>query len=369
MGEIIRFFENYLKKPKLEKRTQIPFLPLSKKPSNYDLSLVLLELSFLLESGLNFIKALEVVISQTNNPKIKQALIEIKEAIEGGERIDKAFSKVGFFPEFFIEMLKLSQRGENLEKVLRIAGEYLQKTEETKSKVLTAIAYPLFVIFASFFALMVVIKLVIPKIASVLQSLGKELPLITKLLILFSQVISYLVYLLPLLLVFYIFKDKIIKREVLDKYLLRIPIFGHISLSYNLSRFAETLYMGLSSGIPMPKAIKLSLGSLSNSYIRSSLDGIDLELSKGKSLSLALREKGILPESFINLLAMGEKSGELEKSLKLLSSMYERQAEKTISFWLRFVEPIAMLFVALLVALVVLSVVLPLSEISTIRVR
>ncbi|MFN3947107.1 MAG: type II secretion system F family protein, partial [Aquificaceae bacterium] len=320
-------------------------LSIKPKVSYYDLSFILLELSMLLESGLSLVKALEVVESQVKEKSLKNALKEIRQSIEKGESIYRSFSKVGIFPEFFQEMLKVVQRGENLPYLLRIAGEYLQSTAETRTRILNAIAYPSFVIITSLLAVLVVVKFVIPKILLVLQGLGKELPLITKVLILFANLLSYLLYLVPLLVVFYFLREKILGKERWARYFLRLPVFGSLSLQYNVSRFAGTLHMALSSGIPITKAISLSIGSISNHYLRSSLVGIESEIAKGKSLSTLLRERGVFPETFINLLAIGERSGELERSLKALKEMYERQAQNTIAFWLRFVEPLAMLLV------------------------
>ncbi len=330
----------------------------------YELSLVLVELSTLMASGLSLINALRLIKDQTSNRAIKDGLDKVMQEIEKGRSLYRAFSEAGIFPEFFIEMLRTAESGENLKQVLKIAGQYLQKTVEARAKFFTAIAYPIFVIFASLLAVLVVVKVVVPKIAGVLESLGKELPLITKALVLFSVFLSYFVYLIPILAVLYVFRHRFIKKEFWDRYMLGVPILGRLSLYYNLSRFASSLYMSLSSNIPITRAIALSLGSISNVYLRASLIGVEQEVAKGKSLSLALRERRVLPETFLNLLAMGERSGELEKSLMMISELYERQAERVISFWLRFAEPLAMLVVGALVAVVVLSVVLPLSEIS-----
>ncbi len=330
----------------------------------YELSLTLLELSMLMASGLSLINALQLVRDQISNKKIKKALDKIVQEIERGKSIYGAFSKVGIFPEFFPEMLRTAEHGENLQYVLEIAGQYLQKTAEARKKLLTTFAYPLFVISASLLAVLVVVKVVVPKIASVLQGLGKDLPIITKMLVLFATLLGYLLYLLPLFVLLFFLRYKFIKRELWDSFLLKLPVFGRLSLYYNLSRFASTLHMALSSNIPIARAISLSVGSISNAYLRTSLKGIDQEVAKGRSLSSVLRERRVLPETFVNLLAMGERSGEMEKSLKMLSELYERQGDRVISFWLRFAEPLAMLVVGALVAVVVLSVVLPLSEIS-----
>ncbi|MCX8059628.1 MAG: type II secretion system F family protein [Aquificaceae bacterium] len=344
------------------KRVQIR---LKRGPSYEELSFALLELSMLLEGGLSLLKALEVLALQTSDTSLREALLKVKESIEKGQSIHRAFSQGGIFPEFFLEMLKTAERGENLSQVLRISGDYMQKVSDARARVLTALAYPLFVIFASLLAVLLVVRLVVPKIVGVLQSLGKELPLITKALLLFSEILSYLLYLLPVFLLLYAFRNRLVGKETWDRYWLKLPIVGRVSLCYNLSRLAGTLLMAISSGIPITRAISLSLGSLTNAYLRSSLLGVEQEVSKGRSISSSLRERRVLPETFLNLLSMGEKSGELEKSLKMLQEMYERQAERAVGFWLRFAEPVAMLVVGALVALVVLSVVLPLSEIST----
>ncbi|MCS7196105.1 MAG: type II secretion system F family protein [Aquificaceae bacterium] len=340
-------------------------IKLRRGASYEELSFVLFELSMLLEGGLNLLKALEVLASQTTDRTLREALLRVKESIEKGQSIHRAFLHAGVFPEFFLEMLKTAERGENLSQVLRIAGEYMRKVSETKSKVLTALAYPSFVIVASLLAVLVVVRVVVPKIVGVLQSLGKELPFITKALLLFSELLSYFLYLLPVFLLFYAFRHRLVRRETWDRYWLRLPLIGRVSLCYNLSRLAGTLLMAISSGIPITKAISLSLGSLTNAYLRSSLSGVEEEVSRGRSISSALKDRRVLPETFLNLLSMGERSGELEKSLKMLQELYERQAERAVAFWLRFAEPIAMLVVGALVAVVVLSVVLPLSEIST----
>ncbi|MCS6957057.1 MAG: type II secretion system F family protein [Aquificaceae bacterium] len=332
--------------------------------SSQDLSFLLLELYMVLEGGLDLLKALEVVASQTPEKRLREALMKVKASLEKGYSVHRAFYEAGVFPDFFVEMLKVAERGENLKHVIRIAGEYLQKTAETRMKVLTTLTYPSFVILASLLAVFVVVKVVVPKIVSVLQGLGKELPLITKALILFSELLSYILYAFPLLLVLFVLRYRIVGREVWDRYWLYVPIFGKVSLYYNLSRFAGTLLMSLSSGIPITRALTLSVGSFNNAYLRASLRGVEVEVAKGRSMSSVLRDRGVLPDNFVNLLSMGERSGELERSLKMLQELYEHQAERIVSFWLRFVEPIAMLLVGALVAVVVLSVVLPLSEIS-----
>jgi len=335
-----------------------------KKPSQEDLAFVLTQLSLLLSSGLNLLKALETASQQIEDKRIKQALLSVKEAIEKGEPIHTAFEKGEIFPEFILEMLKTAERGENLEKVLDIGGEFLRRMSEVRAKVFSSLTYPAFVIVFSFLSVLLVVKFVIPKVASVLSGLGKELPLITKILLFFSNLLGYAFYLLPLALVLLLLRRRLISKESLDRYFLKIPIFGKVSFYFQLSRFAGSLRMALFSGIPMVRALSLSIGSITNEYIRKKLEDLPEQVAKGRSLSEVLRSKEVFPPLFVSLLAVGEKSGELERSLSLLERVYDQQAMRVINLWLRLAEPIAMLVIGILVAFVVLSVILPISEIS-----
>jgi len=334
------------------------------KPSQEDIAFVLSELALLLSSGLTLIKALETVSQQVEDKRISQALTSIKEYLEKGEPIHTAFARGEIFPEFFLEMLKTAERGENLERVMEIAGEFLRRSSEIRAKVLSALAYPFFVILFSLVSVFVVVKFVIPKVANVLSSLGKDLPLITKVLLFISNILGYTLYLLTLVVFLLLFRRRLMSRENIDRLLLKVPILGLVSFYFQLSRFAGSLRIALLSGIPIVRAVSLSIGAITNEYIRSRLREVPEELAKGKGLSEVLRATGVFPSLFISLLATGERSGELEKALDLLEETYDRLAMRKINLWVRLAEPMAMLLIGLLIAFVVLSVILPITEIS-----
>jgi Type II secretory pathway, component PulF len=336
-----------------------------RKPSQEDVAFLLTQISMLLSSGLNLPKALETAIQQAEDKRIKQALLSVKDAIEKGESLHTAFGRADIFPEFFLEMLKTAERGENLEKVFEIAGEFLSRMAQVRAKVLSSLTYPAFVIFFSLLSVFAVVKFVIPKVAGVLAGLGKDLPLITKILLFFSKLMGYFLYLFPLFILLFVFKGKLISRENIDKYYLKLPIFGKVSFYFQLSRFAGSLRMSLLSGISLVRAVSLAIDTITNQYIKSRLKEVPKEVAKGKSLAEVLKVTGVFPSLFVSLLATGERSGELEKALELLEKLYDQQAMRKINLWTRLAEPIAMLIIGILVAFVVLSVVLPLTEISS----
>ncbi|AAC07273.1 type II secretion system F family protein [Aquifex aeolicus] len=347
-----------------EEKKKLSFKFFKKRVGEEELGFSLIQLSLLLSSGIPLTRALELVSSQTENENLKNAFFQVKEYVEKGYSLAEAFKRTGVFPEFLTEMLTGVQRGENLEYVFQVAGEYLQKVAEFKNKVITSITYPAFVITFSFLSLFVAVKFVVPRIAKVLEGFGKELPLITKLVILFSDVLTLFLLLLPLILLIFQFREKIFSRERLDYLTLKIPVIGKLNLYFNLSRFSRTLSMLLEASVPLSTALSIAVKSVSNVYLRKKLESLVSEVEKGKSFSALLSRENVLPELFVNLVETGEVSGELEKTLNLLAQVYEKQSDRLISFWLRLVEPLAILVIGITVGIIAFSVILPLTEIS-----
>lgn len=336
-------------------------------PSEEDLSFVLLQLALLLESGIPLSKALELLATQSEDERISVALLEVKSGVERGEELSHAFRRCGIFPEFLPEMLAAAQTGENLERVFEIAGKHLETVAEVRSKVLNAITYPSIVVGFSLFALFVAVKFVVPRIARVLEGFGRELPLITKAVVLFSDLLTYALYLLPLFVLLFLYRDRVFGRERLDRFFLRLPIVGRIGFYFNLSRFAFTLYMTLSSAVPITTAYGIAVRSLTNSYMRRVLEELSPEVERGKELSRIFKRSGIFPQLFTSLVETGESSGELERMLNLNAQIYRREALRLINLWVRMVEPVSLLFIGAVVGIMVLSVLLPLSEITSLK--
>lgn len=335
-----------------------------KKVSEEELSFMLIQLSVLLSSGIPLTRALELLSSQVENELLIGAINQIKSSIEKGENLAEAFRRTEIFPEFLSEMLTAVQRGENLEYIFQVAGEYLQKVAEFKGKVISSITYPTVVILFSFISLFIAVKVVVPKIANVLEGFGKELPFITKFILVFADVLSVFLILSPLVFIVFYFREKFIKKERLHFILLKLPILGKLNLYFNLSRFSRILAMLLSASVPINSALNLAVKSISNVYLRNKFSNLISDVEKGKSFSALLSKEKEIPELFINLVETGEVSGELEKMLKLLSEIYEKHSERVINFWLRIVEPLAILIIGITVGIIAISVIIPLTEIT-----
>lgn len=336
-----------------------------RKPSEEEIAFVLIQISTLLESGITLSKTLELLGTQAEDQRIGSALLEIKADIDRGESISNAFRKSGIFPEFLPEMLTAAETGENLERIFEIAGKHLETVADMKGRIVSAVTYPSVVIGFSVVALFVAIKFVVPRIARILEGFGKELPVVTKLVILFSDILTYMLYLSPLLVLVFIYRERFVSRERIHEFILKIPVVGKIGFYFNLSRFAYTLSMTLMSAVPITTAYAIAVRSVSNAYMRKKLEGLMEDIERGKSLSSLIKDTGIFPPLFINLLETGESSGELEKMLNLLSEVYKKEAIRTINTWIRLVEPFSILIIGVIVGIMVVSVLLPLTEITS----
>ncbi len=336
-----------------------------RKPSEEEIAFVLIQISTLLESGITLSKTLELLGTQAEDQRIGSALLEIKADIDRGESISNAFRKSGIFPEFLPEMLTAAETGENLERIFEIAGKHLETVADMKGRIVSAVTYPSVVIGFSVVALFVAIKFVVPRIARILEGFGKELPVVTKLVILFSDILTYMLYLSPLLVLVFIYRERFVSRERIHEFILKIPVVGKIGFYFNLSRFAYTLSMTLMSAVPITTAYAIAVRSVSNAYMRKKLEGLMEDIERGKSLSSLIKDTGIFPPLFINLLETGESSGELEKMLNLLSEVYKKEGIRTINTWIRLVEPFSILIIGVIVGIMVVSVLLPLTEITS----
>jgi type IV pilus assembly protein PilC len=335
------------------------------KPLDEDLAFILLQIDTYLKSGFQLTKALEIVSSQTEDKNLSTGLLKIKTAIESGKSVSQAFKESKLFPEFFPLMLESAQTGENLEMIFKITSDYLLSVSSIKSKVISALIYPAVILIFSVISVFVATNYVIPKIISVLQSFGKEPPLITKAILIFAKIFNFLIFLTPILIIAYFFKDRFIKKEVFDKYLLKIPIAGKLILYFNLSRFAKVLNLSLKSNTPIQNALTYAINSISNSYLRQQLMPLIEDVGKGSNISKSIRKVKELPTLFITLLETGESSGELEKMLDTIASVYDSLIERIIDRWLKLIEPIMMLIIGAVIGIIILSVILPIMDIST----
>ncbi len=325
---------------------------------------LLKELAILVRSGIPLTEALEFLALQDAGPR--ERLLELKRRIEEGEELVEAFKASGLFPEFVCEMVGAARTGGNLEDVLEKASQLLERSEEFGARLLGSLIYPSVVLVFALLAVLVAVKFVVPRLKSVLVSFGRDLPLPTKFMM-WGAELSFWVILVggPLTLVFGVFWARKKGREGVHEVLLRIPVVGKLWINFDLSGWSYVLAMLLESGVTLPKAVEVASESCRNAYIKSAIKGLVPELSMGYSLASLLKEVPLIPKILPEVISVGEESGTLSAMLKNASEVLFSEGERLVNYVLRWVEPALILFVGAIVAFLIVSVILPVVEIST----
>lgn len=326
--------------------------------------LLLKELSVLLKSGLPLPKVLELLSRQKAEASPK--ILEVKRSIEDGEDLVRAFHKSKLFPEFVCEMLIAAQTGESLEKIFSKASDLLARIEEFRARVAGALIYPALVIGFSFLSVIVVLEFIVPKLRKILLSFGKDLPFLTKVLLWGAKFLWWFLLLgIPIFLVLGAWWIKKKGWYDIHRVILKIPVVGTIWLYFDLSRWCYTTALLLESGVVLPRAVATGSNSCQNLYVKESLGEIIKFLEEGQSLNRHLRRYGFIPDFLSELVAIGEETGTLPEMLHNASDLMIKEADYLIERTLKWIEPLTILFIGAVVAYIVISVILPIMEISS----
>ncbi len=326
--------------------------------------LLLKELSVLLKSGLPLPRALELLSRRKSEDS--RRILEVKKRIESGEDLVQAFRGSNLFPEFVCEMLIAAQTGENLEKIFSRASDLLARMEEFGARVTGSLIYPALVIGFSILSVIVILEFIVPQLRKILLSFGRDLPFFTKVLLWGAKFLWWFLLLgLPVGLLLGVGWVKKRGWRELHRFILKIPVAGTLWLYFDLSRWSYTTALLLESGVVLPRAVATGSNSCQNFYVRESLGEVIKYLEEGQTLSGHLRRYGFVPEFLSELVAIGEETGTLPEMLHNASEILIREADYIIERTLKWLEPLTILIIGLVVAYIVISVILPIMEISS----
>lgn len=346
-------------------------LPL-RKVSHREIVLFTRQLSSLLESGVNLLNGLNIIADQTPNHYFKAVLSDISSKIRDGKPLSESLSlHQDLFPNVYTSMIHSGEAGGNLEKTLKELADFLEKEEEFKNSVRAALSYPVFVSIVGALTVVSLLVFVIPRLISMFEDMGQALPLPTRILISLSGFLrSYWWFILALTIIAVFLLRRLSKnprqKVLLDALKLKTAVFGTIILKTEVSRLMRTLSLLLSSGIPIIYSLDVSISVLENSVLKSELQGFKEQIKSGSSLSRCLKESKIFPGFVTNIVAVGEETGSLDKSLMNIAQDYERDVDRSLKALSRLLEPVIILVMGLVVGFIVVSMLLPIFQINLI---
>lgn len=335
-----------------------------------EINVVTRQLATLVGAGIPLVQALSSLIEQTGNSELKRVIAQIREAVNEGATLTHALGEHSkHFSSIFINMVRAGEASGTLVVVLERLADYGDKQLALKGRLQAALVYPVFMAVIGAAILCILITYVVPNITQVFTEMEKTLPLPTLFLIEMSSFLEqfWWVVLIILLLVVYLFKYLINQprgRSGWDYVKLKMPIVGAVVQKVILARFASTLGSLLGSGVGLMTSMKIVKALTNNVWIKDVLDEAMADIEKGKSMTMSLASSGWFPPMFVQMIAVGEQSGNLEGMLDKVSSAYEREVETAIAGMTSLIEPIMITGMGAAVGLIVLSILLPIFEMN-----
>jgi len=335
-----------------------------------DLAVATRQLSTLLGAGLSLELSISTVAGQLEQPQLAKALTRVRDAVVEGEPMHLALAAdARIFPPVYLSMIEVGENSGTLDQALNNLADLLEEQARLRSRITAALAYPLLMALVGTGVLLFLVGFVLPKVTSMLTELDQVLPLATRMLIAVSNLLRDYGWLLLLLfvvaLVFFqrwAARDR--GRETLDRWKLKLPILGKLSLLIATSRFSRTLSTLLGSGLPLLRALEITAKLLNNRVLQQVIESAQQQIREGSSLAGPLHKAAIFPVMLTQMIAIGEKSGELEPMLRRVADTCDQQIELSINRMLSLLEPIMILFMGTAVGFIVLAILLPIFQAS-----
>ncbi len=330
------------------------------------------QMATLLNSGIKLTDALSVLTLQVSDARFKNALTDIRDRVVTGESFTDAMADYGdYFDVIYVSMIRVGEVTGTLAGSFSIIGNFMEKRQRVESKVKTAMVYPAFLTLFCLAAVLILTTKVIPNIAEQIENTGQELPWITKSLMSVSYVLrSVWVILVIAVIVAIVWSIKRFFRTergayLRDKVLLSLPIFGPLIKQRVIARFASTLSTLLGSGLAMAESLRVVSEVTGNVLMKRAIQQSRERILAGADISTPLRESGVIDPAIAHMIAVGEKSGELETMLKNISENLEASTDVVIERLSAAVEPLIIIIMAVIIGVIAYATILPILEVSS----
>ena len=328
-----------------------------------------LELSSLLQAGINLKSSLELVTSDQQNQKDKLLFVEIQKQVLAGSALSQALEQSGKFSLYEVYSLQIGEETGQLVEVLQDLARFYQNKIKQRRKIVSSLTYPCVVLTTSLGAVFFMLKFVVPMFGDVFKRFGGKLPWLTEKIIGISQSMEnnfWRVFIVLMLVAAFLFSARKTQRfrELASKFLLKIPIAGNLVQKIYLARFCNSMRLLINAHLPLLRAIALCRQMIGYYPIESSLQQVEDDIMKGKSLHQSLEQFGVYPSKMIQLIKVGEETNQLDYFFAKISDQYIEEVEYKTSTLSSMMEPLIIIFLGLIVGLILVSMYLPLFQMS-----
>jgi len=340
-----------------------------KKVKLKELSVFSRQFATMINSGLPILRALAILSDQTNNKELARVLGECRLDIEQGSSLSAAIQKhPKVFNNLFVSMVKSGETGGSLDSVLLRLADMIENEVKLRGKIKSAMTYPIAVVALVSLILSGMLLFVVPQFKSIYTQLGGSLPLPTRVLLMISDVFKKYWYIVIIAFFggrFFLRRWKATPagREAVDAFKLRVPVFGSLFHKTALARFAGTLGMLLRSGVPILQALDIVSDTVNNKVISKAVNDVQSSVREGESMAKPLGKHKVFPPMVVQMLAVGEETGQVDTMLEKVSTFYNQEVEASVDALTSQIEPLLIAVVGGAVGMAVIALYMPMFNI------
>ena len=331
-----------------------------------DITLFTRQLAVMMKSGVPLLQAFDIVGKGHSNPSVARLVLDIKTDVETGSSLQQAFLKFPlYFDALYCNLIGAGEAAGILDALLERLATYMEKTQALKSKIKSALFYPVSIIVVAFLITAVIMIFVIPAFKELFEGFGAKLPAPTLVLMAISDVFVNYWYLIfggiggGLYAFFYFWKRNKKMQDTMDKLVLKLPIFGELIRKATIARWTRTLATMFAAGVPLVESLDSVAGAAGNAVYFNATKVIQREVSTGSGLTVAMQNTGIFPSMVLQMCAIGEEAGSLDAMLSKVADFYEAEVDDAVAAISSLMEPVIMVVLGTLIGGMVIAMYLP----------
>jgi general secretion pathway protein F len=335
-----------------------------------EIALMTRQLATLISAGFPLVSAIDSLITLTRSKALKRQLAKIKDSIVEGNSFARSLSLFPkTFSDLYINMVHAGESSGTLDIVLERLADITEKQQALKQRIRSALAYPVLMTLIGALVLFLLLTFIVPSITSIFSDMQQTLPLPTRLLITASSFFKaywWLIFIagIAILVALRIISKTVKGRHFIDKSILRLPGFGQLAQKLDVARFSRTLGSLIENAVPMLTALEIVKNIVGNELIAKAIEAAAKDVGQGRALGSALAESKVFPDISIQMIGVGEQSGQLEDMLNKIASVFESEVESTVMTLTSLIEPLMILAMGVVVGFIVVSICLPIFEMN-----
>lgn len=329
------------------------------------------QLATLIDAGLPLLRSLRTLMKQEKNPALRSAVENLADSVESGNTFSEALAQhPKIFNKLYVNMVKAGELGGVLEIVLTRLAEFQEKAQRIKGKVVSAMVYPIVVLVIAIGILAFLLLFIVPKFEAIFKDMlgNKPLPALTQFVIDISRFVQGNFLIIFGIVVVGVVAYQVFKRTsggavVLDRLKLRLPVFGDLITKTSIARFSRTLGTLVTSGVPILQALSITKETAGNIVLSNAISDVHEAVKEGESMVSPLEASGLFPPMVISMIQVGEETGQLPIMLNKVADVYEEEVDVAVAGLTSLLEPIMIVFLAVVVGTIVIALFLPLVSI------